>query len=84
MQLCTLLSVKDGRMQRRLCLTVPRAPATIPAWCVEKLMTAEEVLPHAPLRQGEWPSTRFCMGAAWKGSADGDQKLRSCSRLSAK
>jgi biotin synthase len=40
----------------------------------EKLMTVEEVLPHAA-RAKENGSTRFCMGAAWKGIRDGDRKF---------
>ena len=40
----------------------------------EQLMSAEEVLPYAQ-RARENGSTRFCMGAAWKGVRDGDRKF---------
>ena len=40
----------------------------------EKLMSTEEVLPYAE-RARENGSTRFCMGAAWKGVRDGDRKF---------
>jgi biotin synthase len=40
----------------------------------ESLMTAEEALPHAVCAK-ENGSTRFCMGAAWKGVRDGDRKF---------
>ena len=73
MQLCTLLSVKTGGCSEdcAYCAQSARYNTGIEK---EKLMTAEEVLPHA-LQARANGSTRFCMGAAWKGVRDGDQKF---------
>jgi biotin synthase len=73
MQLCTLLSVKTGGCSEDCgyCAQSARYKTGLEA---EKLMTTEEVLPHAK-RAAENGSTRFCMGAAWKGVRDGDSKF---------
>lgn len=73
MQLCTLLSVKTGGCSEdcAYCAQSARYNTGVQR---ERLMTAEEVLPHA-ISARENGSTRFCMGAAWKGVRDGDQKF---------
>jgi biotin synthase len=73
MQLCTLLSVKTGGCSEdcAYCAQSARYNTGVQR---EKLMTAEEVLPHARQARANG-STRFCMGAAWKGVRDGDQKF---------
>ncbi len=73
MQLCTLLSVKTGGCSEDCgyCAQSARYKTGLEA---EKLMTTAEVLPHAQ-RAAENGSTRFCMGAAWKGVRDGDAKF---------
>lgn len=73
MQLCTLLSVKTGGCSEdcSYCAQSSRYKTGVDR---EKLLTAEEVLPHAEQARANG-STRFCMGAAWKGVRDGDQKF---------
>lgn len=73
MQLCTLLSVKTGGCSEDCgyCAQSSRYKTGVER---EKLMTAAEVLPHAHQARANG-STRFCMGAAWKGVRDGDQKF---------
>jgi biotin synthase len=73
MQLCTLLSVKTGGCSED-CAYCAQSARYNTGLSREKLMTAEEVLPHAE-RAKENGSTRFCMGAAWKGVRDGDTKF---------
>ena len=72
-QLCTLLSVKTGGCSEdcSYCAQSSRYKTGLKA---EKLMTCEEVLPLAEqaLQNG---TTRFCMGAAWKGVKSGDAKF---------
>ncbi len=68
-QLCTLLSIKTGGCSEdcAYCAQSARYEAGVPA---ERLMSAEEVLEVA--RQAKsGGSTRFCMGAAWKGVKEG-------------
>jgi biotin synthase len=68
-QLCTLLSIKTGGCSEdcAYCAQSARYEAGVPA---ERLMSAEEVLEIA--RQAKsGGSTRFCMGAAWKGVKEG-------------
>ncbi len=72
-QLCTLLSIKTGGCSEDCgyCAQSARYSTGVEA---EKLMTTEQILPIA--RQAkENGSTRFCMGAAWKGVRDGDKKF---------
>jgi biotin synthase len=73
MQLCTLLSVKTGGCSEdcAYCAQSSRYNTGIQR---EKLMTTDEVMPHA-IRARDNGSTRFCMGAAWKGVRDGEQKF---------
>ncbi len=73
MQLCTLLSVKTGGCSEdcAYCSQSARYQTGVER---EKLMTVEEVLPHA-LQARANGSTRFCMGAAWKGVRDGEKKF---------
>jgi biotin synthase len=68
-QLCTLLSIKTGGCSEdcAYCAQSARYEAGVQA---ERLMSAEEVLEIA--RQAKaGGSTRFCMGAAWKGVKEG-------------
>jgi biotin synthase len=73
MQLCTLLSVKTGGCSED-CAYCAQSSRYNTGLAREKLMSAEEVLPYAK-RAKENGSTRFCMGAAWKGVRDGDRKF---------
>lgn len=73
MQLCTLLSVKTGGCSED-CGYCAQSAHHSTGLEAEKLMTPEEVLPHA-LKARENGSTRFCMGAAWKGVRQGEKKF---------
>ena len=73
MQLCTLLSVKTGGCSED-CAYCAQSARYNTGLASEKLMSTEEVLPYAE-RARENGSTRFCMGAAWKGVRDGDRKF---------
>jgi len=68
-QLCTLLSIKTGGCSEDCgyCSQSARHNTGLER---EKLMTAEEVLPHAQQAHANG-STRFCMGAAWRGVREG-------------
>ena len=68
-QLCTLLSIKTGGCSEdcAYCAQSARYEAGVPA---ERLMSAEEILEVAQ-RARSGGSTRFCMGAAWKGVKEG-------------
>jgi len=73
MQLCTLLSVKTGGCSEDCgyCAQSARHQTGVDAG---RLMATADVLPLA--RQAkENGSTRFCMGAAWRGVRDGDRKF---------
>ena len=72
-QLCTLLSVKTGGCSEDCgyCSQSSRYNTGLER---QPLMTKDEVLPVAQ-RARENGSTRFCMGAAWKGVRDGEQKF---------
>ena len=72
-QLCTLLSIKTGGCSEdcAYCAQSARYKTGIQA---AKLMDRERVMEAA--RQARVNgSTRFCMGAAWKGVRDGDAKF---------
>ena len=72
-QLCTLLSIKTGGCSEdcAYCAQSARYKTGVEA---EKLMDSERVM--AAARQARVNgSTRFCMGAAWKGVRDGDAKF---------
>ncbi len=72
-QLCTLLSVKTGGCSEDCgyCSQSSRYDTGLER---QTLMTSEEVLPIAQMAKANG-STRFCMGAAWKGVRKGDQKF---------
>ena len=72
-QLCTLLSVKTGGCSEDCgyCAQSSRYDTGLER---ENLMTTEEVLPIAQMAKANG-STRFCMGAAWKGVHKGDKKF---------
>jgi len=72
-QLCTLLSIKTGGCSEdcSYCAQSSRYKTGLQA---EKLMGTEEILDVAK-RAHDNGSTRFCMGAAWKGVRDGDSKF---------
>src|SRR3954462_3656220 len=69
-QLCTLLSIKTGGCSEDCgyCAQSARYTTGVQA---ERLMSTAAV-PEAAQRARENGSTRFCMGAAWKGVRDGD------------
>lgn len=73
MQLCTLLSVKTGGCSEdcSYCAQSARYNTGVDAG---RLLSTEEVLPIAERARANG-STRFCMGAAWKGVRDGDRKF---------
>src|SRR3954468_21684024 len=72
-QLCTLLSIKTGGCSEDCgyCAQSARYSTGVKA---ERLMETEEVL-AAARRAHENGSTRFCMGAAWRGVRDGDPRF---------
>ena len=72
-QLCTLLSIKTGGCSEDCgyCAQSSRYQTSVKA---ERLMETEAVMEVAR-RARENGSTRFCMGAAWKGVRDGDAKF---------
>lgn len=73
MQLCTLLSVKTGGCSED-CGYCSQSAHHSTGLERQPLMTSEQVLPIA--RQArENGSTRFCMGAAWKGVRQGEAKF---------
>lgn len=72
-QLCTLLSIKTGGCSEDCgyCAQSARYHTDVKA---ERLMETDDVLAVAR-RARENGSTRFCMGAAWRGVHDGDAKF---------
>ena len=72
-QLCTLLSIKTGGCSEdcAYCAQSSRYETDVRA---EPLMQKAEVL-EAAQRAKENGSTRFCMGAAWKGVRAGDRRF---------
>ena len=72
-QLCTLLSIKTGGCSEECgyCAQSARYSTGVQA---EKLLSTEDVLAVAR-RASENGSTRFCMGAAWKGVREGDARF---------
>jgi biotin synthase len=72
-QLCTLLSIKTGGCSEdcAYCAQSARYSTGVEAG---RLMQTEEVMKVAE-RAKENGSTRFCMGAAWKGVREGDAKF---------
>jgi biotin synthase len=74
-QLCTLLSIKTGACSED-CGYCSQSAHHHTDLKPEPLMTTEQILPHA-LAAKENGSTRFCMGAAWKGVRSGDRRFES-------
>jgi biotin synthase len=72
-QLCTLLSIKTGGCSEDCgyCAQSARYSTGVQ---VEKLMDKDQVMERAQAAR-ENGSTRFCMGAAWKGVRCGTQKF---------
>ncbi len=72
-QLCTLLSIKTGGCSEdcAYCAQSARYSTGVQR---ENLMTREDILAKAREAR-ENGSTRFCMGAAWKGVRDGDPRF---------
>jgi biotin synthase len=72
-QLCTLLSIKTGGCSEDCgyCAQSARYTTEVKA---EKLMEREQVMERALAARANG-STRFCMGAAWKGVRSGTQKF---------
>ena len=72
-QLCTLLSIKTGGCSEDCgyCAQSARYQTGVRA---ERLMDPQDVLEVAR-RAWENGSTRFCMGAAWKGVRDGEARF---------
>lgn len=72
-QLCTLLSIKTGGCSEDCgyCAQSARYSTGVQA---EKLMPKEQVVERALAARASG-STRFCMGAAWKGVRAGTQKF---------
>jgi len=73
LQLCTLLSIKTGGCSEDCgyCAQSAHHKSGVKA---ERLMPPQEVLDVAR-RAREAGSTRFCMGAAWKGVHEGDARF---------
>src|ERR1041384_2975020 len=74
-QLCTLLSIKTGGCSEDCgyCAQSARYATGVES---EKLMSTASVL-EAARQARENGSTRFCMGAAWKGVREGEAKFES-------
>lgn len=72
-QLCTLLSIKTGGCSEdcAYCAQSARYKSELER---QALMETEEVMKHARAAK-ENGSTRFCMGAAWKGVRGGTEKF---------
>jgi biotin synthase len=74
-QLCTLLSIKTGACSED-CGYCSQSAHYNTDLKPQPLMSTEEILPHARAAR-ENGSTRFCMGAAWKGVREGDRRFES-------
>ncbi|MEM9281189.1 MAG: biotin synthase BioB [Verrucomicrobiota bacterium] len=72
-QLCTLLSIKTGGCSEDCSYCAQSARYSTPV-AAERLMEKEDILDRAKLAR-ENGSTRFCMGAAWKGVKDGTKRF---------
>jgi len=72
-QLCTLLSIKTGGCSED-CSYCAQSARYKTGLAAGKLMGTGEIVEIAKLAH-ENGSTRFCMGAAWKGVRDGDSKF---------
>ena len=74
-QLCTLLSIKTGACSED-CGYCSQSAHHNTDLKPQPLMSTEEILPHARAARANG-STRFCMGAAWKGVREGDRRFES-------
>ncbi|MFV0336760.1 MAG: biotin synthase BioB [Chthoniobacterales bacterium] len=74
-QLCTLLSVKTGGCSEN-CSYCSQSAHYKTELESQKLMSTEAILPLAQ-KAKEHGSTRFCMGAAWKGVREGNPNFDS-------
>ena len=72
-QLCTLLSIKTGGCSEDCSYCAQSARYTTGV-AAEKLMPKCDILDRAKAAR-ESGSTRFCMGAAWKGVRDGTKRF---------
>jgi len=72
-QLCTLLSITTGGCSEN-CGYCSQSAHHSTAVERQPLLTLEQVMPHAE-KARDAGSTRFCMGAAWKGVREGDGKF---------
>lgn len=72
-QLCTLLSIKTGGCSED-CGYCAQSARYDTGLKVERLMTREEVMEKARAAAASG-STRFCMGAAWRGVRGGTQRF---------
>jgi biotin synthase len=75
MQLCTLLSIKTGGCSED-CAYCSQSGRSKVGLKPGPLMNTEDVMKVARLAKAEG-STRFCMGAAWKGVKETDKKFQS-------
>lgn len=74
-QLCTLLSIKTGACSED-CGYCSQSAHHGTGLKPEPLMSTDEILPHARAAKDNG-STRFCMGAAWRGVRSGDRRFES-------
>jgi biotin synthase len=72
-QLCTLLSIKTGGCSEDCSYCAQSAHYSTPVQ-KENLMEQEDVM-EAARRARDSGATRFCMGAAWKGVREGEEKF---------
>ena len=72
-QLCTLLSIKTGGCSEDCGYCAQSARHAAPV-TTERLMTKDEVMEKARAAR-ESGSTRFCMGAAWRGVRGGTARF---------
>ncbi|MEO0414085.1 MAG: biotin synthase BioB, partial [Verrucomicrobiota bacterium] len=72
-QLCTLLSIKTGGCSED-CSYCAQSARYNTGLEIEKLMPKCDILERAKIAR-ENGSTRFCMGAAWKGVRDGTKRF---------
>ena len=72
-QLCTLLSIKTGGCSEDCSYCAQSARYDTPVEN-ERLMACDDVMERARAARNNG-STRFCMGAAWKGVRDGTKKF---------
>src|SRR3954467_12581064 len=74
-QLCTLLSIKTGGCSEDCGYCAQSARYT--TGVQRETLMSPEAIEEAAVRARENGSTRFCMGAAWKGVRSGDPRFES-------